>query len=83
VKVGSNLANIDTISDMGSALDGDSRTINMGVNDRERTEVFGIKLFGSFMVKNEAFITWLVIVMMVFLVGTLKIVIDDNLSTVL
>jgi mannitol-specific phosphotransferase system IIBC component len=55
----------------------------VGVNDRERTDAFGIKLSGSFLVKNEAFIAWLVIVMTAFFISSSKIVIDDNLSTFL
>jgi hypothetical protein len=67
-------ANIDTICGMGSALDGDG-SIHMGIDNRERTNVFGVKLFCCF--------AWLVIVVMVFPVCTSKVVINYILSTFL
>jgi hypothetical protein len=67
---------------VGSALDGDG-TINMGIDDRKGTDVFGVKLFGCFMFKNEAFIAWLVIVLTVFVACTSKIIINNNFLTFL
>jgi hypothetical protein len=64
---------------MGSVLDGDCK-VNMGVDDRKRSNIFGVKLFGCFVVKNEAaFIAWLVVVLTHFFCAS-KIVIYDNLS---
>jgi hypothetical protein len=81
-KVRSDLANVDTICDMGSALDGDC-VINMGIDDRERTNILGVNFFGCFVVKNESFLTWLVVVMTAFFVSLSKIVINDDLSSFL
>jgi hypothetical protein len=79
-KIGFDLANIDTICDMGSVLDGDG-SVHMGINYRERTDVFGVKIFCCFMIENEAFITWLVVT--AFPVCTSKVVINYNLKAFL
>jgi hypothetical protein len=70
------------ICDMGSVLDGDG-SVHVGIDNRERTDVFGVKLFCCFMIKNKAFIAWLVIVVMAFPVCTLNVVINYNLSAFL
>jgi hypothetical protein len=83
MKVRLNLANVDMICDMGSALDDGDSAINMGIDDWERTHILSIELFGCFVIKNEAFIAWLVVVVMAFFVCSLKVVINDNLSAFL
>jgi hypothetical protein len=67
------------ISDVRSALYSNS-TIDVCIDDRVRTYVFGVKLSGSLVVKNEAFIAWLVVVMTTSYISLSKIVIDNNLS---
>jgi hypothetical protein len=68
---------------MGGVLDGDS-AIDMGIDDAKRTDVFGVKLFGClFVVHDEAFIAWLIAVVMAFFVCSSKVVINDDMLTFL
>ena len=40
--------------------------INMSMNDCEMTNKFGIQFAGSFVIQNEAFVAWLVVMVAMF-----------------
>jgi hypothetical protein len=67
---------------MRCVLNGDS-TIGVSVNNPKRMDKMGIELTSGIVVKDKTFVTWLVIMVMAFLIGTAEVVINDNLSALL
>jgi hypothetical protein len=74
------LTNIQSISDMRSPFDHHS-SIGVGLYDGKWTDALGVQFLGAFMIEYEAFVTWLVVMVMAFLICTSKVIINDNLPT--
>jgi hypothetical protein len=54
-------------------------TIEMDMLDSERTQFVRLEL-GGIMVNDETFVSRLVVVMMVFIVGTTKVFVNNHLT---
>jgi hypothetical protein len=57
--------------------------IDVCVNDSEWSIVSSVKLLGSFVVKDETFLARLIVVLTAFEIRSLKIVVNDGLSSCL
>ncbi len=58
-------------------------SVDMGLCDKKWTNMLRVKFFGTFVIEDEAFVTWLIIMVAAFFVGTSKVIIDDCLTTCL
>jgi hypothetical protein len=62
---------------MGCALNRNSAT-GMSVNDWKWTNETSVELHGSLVVQNQAFVTWLVVMMTTFFNGKMKVVVNKE-----